>query len=115
MERDIRKAHDIICQDIMQMIVDAMSEKKIDTFCNACNRNGYLTSHFGMSTYHLDTYIEGWYFRCEGTRSSFAVWAWNRDGDLEIGRKPKENKLRFIWSHTFADMPIALRKKYYTI
>lgn len=115
MERDIRKAHDESCQQIMQMIVDAMSEKKIVTFCNACNRNGYLTSHFGMSWYRLSIYKEGWYFCCEGTRSRFAVWAWDRDGEIEIGRKPKTEKLNLLWSHSFADMPIALKKKYYTI
>lgn len=108
-----RNEADEICQAIVRQIVEVMSEKKIETFCNACNRNGYLTSHFGMSRYVLDTYIEGWYFRCDGTRSSFAVWAWDRDGELEIGRKPKEGKLRFLWSHTFTDMPNELQKVYF--
>lgn len=111
-DNEYTKENNKICQAIMRQIVDAMSEKKIDTFCNACNRNGYLTSHFGMSTYILDTYIEGWYFHCEGTRSSFAVWAWDRDGDLEIGRKPKEDKLRYLWGYSFSDMPTALEEAY---
>lgn len=108
-----RKEIDELCQAIVQQIVDAMNEKKIDTFCNACNRNGYLTSHFGMSWYYLSTYKEGWYFHCVGTRSNFSVWAWDRDGELEIGRKPKEDELHFIWAFTFDDMPIAFQKIYF--
>ena len=105
--------HDAICQSIMEMFVEAMGEKKKNTFCNACDRNGYLTSHFGMSWYTLSTYKEGWYFECGGTRCAFAVWAWDRDGEMEIGRKPNKDNIHFIWAHTFSSMPISLRKIYF--
>ena len=33
-----------------------------------------------------------------GTRSSFSVWVFDRDGVLEYGRKPAEKGLHLIWS-----------------
>jgi hypothetical protein len=110
MERSDTKQE--IMQEIMQMIVDAMSEEKKEAFRNACARNAYFTSHYGMSRYTMSVYKQGYYFTCEGTRSGFSIWAWDRDGEIVIGRKPKKEKLDFLWGDSFlyGAMPKALEK-----
>lgn len=98
-----------LCRSIVQQMFDAMDDKKKYAYEEACARVCYLTSHYGMSRYTLRTYIEGWYFEAEGCRTRYSVWAFDNDGELIIGKKPKEDKLRFIWSYTFIDNPIDLR------
>ena len=102
--------HNAVATNIVRMMFDAMDEKKRTQYDEACSRVLYLTSHYGMSRYTLSTYIEGWYFKCEGCRTQYTAWAFDNDGEMIIGRKPNESKLHFIWSHTFYNNPIDMRK-----
>jgi len=105
-----RNEREAICREIVEMMFDAMTEEKRTAYKNACARNCYLTSHYGMSSYNLTTYKEGWHFVCDGCRTHYSAWAYDNDGELIIGRKPNEEKLNMIWSHTFSDNPIDLKK-----
>ena len=105
-----RHEHEINCRNIVRMMFDAMDEKKRTQYDEACSRVLYLTSHYGMSLYTLLIYKEGWYFTCEGCRTQYTAWAFDNDGEMIIGRKPNENKLHFIWSHTFYNNPIDMEK-----
>lgn len=98
-----------LCRDIVRMMFDAMDDKKKYAYEEACARVSYLTSHYGMSRYTLSTYKEGWYFETEGCRTQYKAWAFDNDGEMIIGRKPKEDKLHFIWHYTFIDNPIDLK------
>lgn len=98
------------CKNIVRMMFDAMDEKKRTQYEKACSRVAYLTSHYGMSLYRLEIYKEGWYFYCEGCRTQYRAWAFDNDSEMIIGRKPNENKLHFLWSHSFQDNPIDMKK-----
>lgn len=92
----------------VEMIFDAMPEEKKEVFRNACYRNLLLTSDYGLYFSQLTVYKEGFYWKADGTRSGFAVFAKDNDGELEIIRKPKEDKLHRLWGFQWMnEMPIA--------
>ncbi len=78
-----------------------MPEEKKRSFCNASYRNTYLTSEYTLRDARLTVYKEGWYIEMEGCRSRFAAWAWDNDGELVWGRKPREDKLHYLWGSEF--------------
>lgn len=91
----------------VEMIFEAMPENKKEVFRNACIRNNILTSYYGLDFSELTVYKEGFYWSASGTRSGFAVFAKDNDGELDIIRKPKENKLHRLWGYMWMnEMPI---------
>ena len=45
----------------------------------------------------MTIYKEGFYLVLSGTRCSFSIFAYDKDGKLEFARKPHENKLNKIY------------------
>ena len=87
-----------INREMIRMIMNEMPEQKKQQYKNACVRNGLLTSSYNLPWASIRVYKEGWYVEFEGTRSRFAVFAKDNDGEIEIIRKPNENKLHFIYA-----------------
>lgn len=74
-----------------------LTGKKLETLHNALYRNLLLTSARTLSSCDCIVYEEGWYFKFTGTRSSFNLFVYNRNGALEIAsRKPSDNALNMI-------------------
>ena len=91
----------------VEMIFEAMPESKKEVFRNACARNDILTTTYGLMFSTLTVYKEGFYIEMNGTRSRFAAFARDYDGELVIERKPKADKLNELWSfHWLNEMPI---------
>ena len=86
---------------IIEMIMKALPDSKKKSLYNATNRNCILTSEYLLRNGTITTYKEGWYLELEGCRSRFAVWAWDCDGVVEIGRKPIDSKINKIWGLAF--------------
>ena len=103
-----------VAEMTMEMIVEAMPEEKKKVLQNACYRNLLLTSWYGLGFSELKIYKEGYYFTAGGTRSSFAVFVKDDDGELSVIRKPKDSKLSFLWGfHWMNEMPKAIEKAIY--
>lgn len=99
-------AEDIAFMTI-DMIFEAMPEKKKEVFRNACYRNMLLTSTYILGFSELSVYKEGYYLTMTGTRSSFAVFVADNDGELVVKRKPQDSKLHYLWGmHWMNEMPI---------
>ena len=84
--------HEIATQIMLQL-----PDEKKATLEKAINRNFWLTSAAVLENGTIKVYKEGWYIQLFGCRSSFSVFAYDRDGEFEIARKPKENKLNFLY------------------
>lgn len=61
-------------------------------------RNFCFTSEAEPEHCYLYIYKEGWYFVAEGCQCRFVVWAFDRDGVFEFGRKPAEKNLHHLWT-----------------
>lgn len=88
-----------LAQDIMNML----PESKMTALRNACSRNEWLTSSYGLEDMTMTVYLEGFKLKLEGCRSTFSVYAKDNDGELEITRKPAEkmlHKLYEVWDKT---------------
>lgn len=104
-----------IQRPIIEMMFDAMSAEKKEAFRNAAYRNCYLTSEYTLRNGRIVTYKEGWYLELEGCRSRFAAFAKDNDGELEIIRKPKDEKLHKIWGMEFDNTFIYSGEEYGTV
>lgn len=78
-------------------IIKTLSETKKETLKKALKRNFILTSSYVLSNGKITVYKEGFYLELNGTRSNFSVYANDNDGELEITRKPSENKLHKLY------------------
>lgn len=95
----------------IEFMFEQMPESKVKVLENACYRNMLLTSTFMLGFSELSVYKEGFYWKAEGCRSSFAVYMKDNDGELIVCRKPKEEKLSFLWGyHWMNEMPEAAAK-----
>lgn len=83
--------------EIAMDMLKNMPEKKKEVLKNALSRNYYLTSNWAMEFGTMIIYKEGFLLRLEGTRCSFSVFAYDRDGELEFARKPIENCLNKLY------------------
>lgn len=100
------EAEDIAFMTV-DMIFDAMPEQKKEVFRNACYRNLLMTSTYMLGFSSLNVYKEGYYLTMEGTRSSFSVFMEDNDGELVLKRKPKDEKLHYLWGMSWMnEMPI---------
>lgn len=95
----------------IEMMFEQMPESKVEVLRNACYRNLLLTSSCMLGFSELIVYKEGFYWKAEGCRSSFAVFMKDNDGELTVCRKPKEEKLSYLWGfHWMNEMPEAAKK-----
>lgn len=82
-------------------IILALKGKKFERLVATLDRNNYLTSCWDLSSGEMVVYKEGFYLTLEGTRCKFSVFAWDRDGEMEIAdRKPVEGKLHRLYSES---------------
>ena len=86
---------------IIEMIMRSLPDSKKKSLYDATNRNCILTSEYLLRNGTITTYKEGWYLEMVGCRSRFAVFAFDRDGEIEIGRKPIDRKLHKLWAIDF--------------
>ena len=97
-----------IAEMTVEMMFDAMPESKKEVFRKACYRAALLTSYYGLGFSTLSIYKEGYYLTMEGCRSSFAVFVKDDDAELSVVRKPKDDKLSYLWGyHWMNEMPKA--------
>lgn len=89
-----------VVKDTIQMIFNEMPSDKKKVLENACTRNAILTSSYGLEHWVLSVYKEGFYIQGQGCRCTFSAWAKDDDGILIFGRKPKEDKLHYLWGDT---------------
>lgn len=82
-------------------ILKAMPIERKNVLRKALERNCDLTSSYILEDAYMEIYIEGFYLRLEGTRSSFSVYAEDNDGEFIIRRKPNANKLNLLWNTDF--------------
>lgn len=83
--------------DMVQYILSELPERKREILDKALYRNALLTSSWNLSQGEFRIYNEGWYLSLDGTRCGFAVFAYDRDGELEFPkRKPKESTLHLL-------------------
>lgn len=83
---------------VLEELFSRMPDKKVISAWRTCYRNLCFTSEFVPEHCHLEVYKEGWYFVAEGCQCRFSVWAFDRDGEFEFGRKPDKRKLHLIWT-----------------
>lgn len=88
-------------KEMIRDILVGMPEAKMEALKNACSRNSYLTSYFGLEHGMFYVYKEGFRVELLGTRSSFSVYVKDNDGDLEYTRKPAESKLHPLYELWF--------------
>ena len=87
-------------KSIALIMLAILPEEKRKTLSDACDRNNYLTSFYGLPEAKLEIYKEGFYLKLEGTRCNFSVYAKDNDGDLEIlQRKPRV--LSYLYTDSF--------------
>ena len=73
-----------------------------------------MTTYYGLGFSTLSIYKEGYYLSMTGTRSSFAVFVRDNDGELSVARKPKDDKLSYLWGMQWLnEMPKAVEKVIY--
>ena len=87
-----------INKEIAKEMFNGMSDHKAQVLEAARRRNGILTSTFDLENVTLTIYKEGFYLEMTGCRSRFALWCFDRDGELVEGRKPAEKSLHKIYS-----------------
>lgn len=88
-------------KEIIFDILHKLPENKMEVLKRALERNFTLTSSYILEHGNIRVYKEGYYTTLEGTRCSFSVFAYDRDGEIEISqRKPRENKLNFIYEES---------------
>ena len=78
-------------------MLKGMPKKKKETLRRALERTWILTSSYIMESGYMTIYKEGFYLVLSGTRCSFSIFAYDKDGKLEFARKPHENKLNKIY------------------
>jgi len=99
-----------IAEMTVQMMFDVLPDSKKKVFENACYRNYLLTSWTGLGFSRLHIYKEGFYLEMDGTRSRFTVFTKDNDGELEVMKKPNEDKLHKIWEAQWLnEMPKAFQ------
>lgn len=86
-----------INKEIVIDIINALPEDKVIKLMNACYINYLLTSTYELSNVEITVYKEGWYVELIGTICKFSVFAKDNDGEIEITRKPNENKLHKLY------------------
>lgn len=84
-------------KELIKSMLKEMPQSKKEQLNKALDRNLYLTSSRTLSYCELTVCKEGWLVKLEGTRCSFTVWAYDRDGQFEFGRKPNEDKLHKLY------------------
>ena len=89
-----------INKEIAKEMLSILPESKKKALNNALERNMILTSAYVLSMGEMTIYKEGWYLVLHGTRCSFSVFAKDNDGELQIIRKPNENKLHKLYEQT---------------
>ena len=97
-------------EQITLEIIKVLPDDKLEKLIKVLDRNEALTSTWDISDVTITVYKQGWYIEFIATRSRYAVFAYDRDGDYEItDRKPHENKLDRIYSEhlQFSRMEIA--------
>ena len=88
-----------ISEEITLDTIKALRGKKLERLLATLDRNSALTSTWDLVHGEVNVYKEGWYITLTGTRCGFSVFAWDRDGDIEIAdRKPHDNKLHFLYT-----------------
>lgn len=106
--KDYAKNMREVAEMTVEMMFEVLPKEKKEVFENACHRNDILTTYYGLGFSELSIYKEGYYLKMDGTRSSFAVFVKDNDGELEVTRKPKDSKLSFLWGyHWMNEMPKA--------
>ena len=92
-----------IGKEITMEMLSKLNGSKKDALIKALERNNSLTSTYGLSSCDMVIYKEGWYITLTGTRCSFSLFAYDRDGEIEIAnRKPNESKLNKIYDTWFS-------------
>lgn len=94
------KNHNINHEIAIDMI-NRMPDEKKNVLRKALDRNLILTSSRNLENGTMTVYKEGFYLTLEGTRCSFSVFAYDRDGEFEFTRKPREDKLNKIYKETY--------------
>lgn len=85
-------------EGLVEMMINEMPEAKKAVLRKALERNCILTSCWIMEHGDLTVYKEGFYLQLYGTRSSFAVYYKDEDGELVQMRKPAESKLTKLYT-----------------
>ena len=83
--------------EIMRETLSTLPENRKEVFRKAIERNAILTSWYGMEFGTMTIYKEGFYMEFFGTRSRFAYWCFDNDGEFVHGRKPHESKLHMLY------------------
>lgn len=78
-------------------MLNGMPEEKKKTLRKSLERNFSLTSSYLMESGNMTIYKEGFYLTLSGTRCSFSIFAYDRDGEFEFARKPRECRLNKIY------------------
>ena len=86
-----------INHEIAMDMLEAMPEEKKKVLRKALERNWILVGSYMMDSGNIVIYKEGFYLKLEGSRCSFNVFAFDRDGKFEFARKPHESKLNKIY------------------
>ena len=88
-------------KEILFDMLHKLPENKMEVLKRALERNFVLTSSYILEHGSIRVYKEGFYVTLEGTRCSFSVFAYDRDGEIEISqRKPRESKLNFLYEES---------------
>lgn len=92
-----------INKEIAIEMLSKLNGSKKETLIKALERNNMLTSTYTLSSCDMVIYKEGWFIKLTGARCSFALFAYDRDGEIELAnRKPVESKLNKIYDTWFA-------------
>lgn len=92
-----------VYKDIILDILDNMSESRKKTFRQALDRSEQIIGYRGFKKVDVIMYKQGFYITFESPATTFAVWAWDDDGDLIIDRKPNDKSLDFL--HKIDNIP----------
>jgi len=96
-ELRMRKMKNNINYEIALDMINGMPEEKKKALRKSLERNWILTSSYIMESGYMVIYKEGFYLILNGTRCSFSVFAYDKDGEFEFARKPHENRLNKIY------------------
>lgn len=70
--------------------IDEIDQAKFKAVYKACIINGHYTTTFCQNYLNIETYLEGWYLKASGTRSSVNIFI---NKDRQVIRKPLKSTL----------------------
>ncbi len=94
--------------EMIRDIINGMPEGKKEQLRSTLERNYLLTTCYDLPMVEIRTYIEGWQVILSGTKCRFSIWAFDRDGEFEYGRKPVEKKLHLLHGEYGATWPVGI-------